>query len=757
VTDHSSSAAGLRTDVLGAPLIAAMASEITTLCQHGLVNIKVTTEGQLDAQVPLLERLSYDYCRAIKSQFQSPGSAVRRFLGDGLRGFNSSRDDLDYAFVSRLSFGPQSQAQSDTRDRHQEPASGEGYGNNWARQYADNMSDYAIYLLSLVNVAKKQRRRLRRLLILGTALFLITVLSVRLPVYLSWPNFLIRLGCALGAAFCAWLFAKERYINELDSSSFRRVLGREVSLLPERSALSLQLRAGSVRPVEPLEAEIFALALINPAALRQRISERYEPERRTLRQRVTAEIQIPGELIAPRESQDRPYNSSVEADEEVIKSDILRQREKFTGLGRIPFPVIIPPKGELNDDMVVLGTDGEHIPCFSYSEYLLIIASVLRMLLLKAYQLKDVDHLPVGGSNAERQALGCIMQRGNPSDKAIETAADRILSLERADGDDIGIRDLQALKVAAELVRKLSGRYAIAASVECTPEGRVLLEYRRKMVPVLELGTTKGGRFRWLFDWASILLGARPVDLTVPLENAPTCESFHLYVDCPEGLYLRKQQLVGLDEYMNRSNRQGNTIPPYYRLRRRLGQPYAHFYARFFPAPNEGEVLPEFRVSFWEVPPGSLFRAAVVSVSTALLVWLVGWVLARVRNPATDVPAVLLAFPAVAAAWLGFDEKRRRLLEGTLVSRVSLMLSASSALMASALFMLNDAHLPALHDRIPFPIDISFLGINEGSWGVLVFVSLINALSVGYLCLLRTSEYKHLTARPDPMGAVKER
>jgi hypothetical protein len=118
---------------------------------------------------------------------------------------------------------------------------------------------------------------------------------------------------------------------------------------------------------------------------------------------------------------------------------------------------------------------------------------------------------------------------------------------------------------------------------------------------------------------------------------------------------------------------------------------------------------------------------------------------------------VLLAFPAVAAAWLGFDEKRRRLLEGTLVSRVSLMLSASSALMASALFMLNDAHLPALHDRIPFPIDISFLGINEGSWGVLVFVSLINALSVGYLCLLRTSEYKHLTARPDPMGAVKER
>jgi len=509
-----------------------------------------------------------------------------------------------------------------------------------------------------------------------------------------------------------------------------------------------------VRPVEPLEAEIFALALTNPAVLRQRISERYEPERRTLWQRVTAEIQIPAELIAPPAG--AGDGSSMAPGAEQVKHDIFRRKEKFTGLGRIPFPVIIPSKGELNDEILVLGSDGERIPCFSYSEYLLIIASVLRMLLLKAYKL---DHLPGDGDEAERQALRCIMQRGIPADSDIKAAVDQLSNLPiTPNGDTAVIQDLQALKVAVELVRKLSGRYAIVASIECTPEGRMVLEYQRKMVPTLDLGMNKKGeRFRWLQDCGSILLGARPVDLTLPLENATTCQSFHLYVDCPEGLYLREQQVSGLDEYLNRDNRQMRTIPPYYRLRRRLGQPYAHFYARFFPEPKENETLPEFRVSFHEVPPGSLFRAAVVSISTALLVWLVGWVLARVRHPETDVPAVLLAFPAVAAAWLGFDEKRRRLLEGTLVSRCSLMLSAATALGASALFMLNRAHLPVLHDRIPFPLDVSFLGLNQASWGILAGVSLANSLGVGYLCLLRTWQFGRLASRSDPTSSVRER
>lgn len=736
--------------------VAEIAAEVVAICRFGFAYIDDMSHDMLTVQGSTVERLAREYSRAVKSRESGAAAEVKKLLSDGLRGFNEYRKDIDYEFVRRLTFGPigemnAEQAGSDSSKTQKTES------DAWAEPYRPYIADYVIYILGLINAAKKRRRTLRRLLCLGIILILVTFFGANLAGGITWVGRTLRVFTALGTIICAWLFTRYSYVRELALSSVHRTLGREVSPLPNRSALSLQLRAGIVRPVEPLEAEIFALAIIRPASLRQRISERYEPGRRTLWQEVTVEIQIPGELIQPEEALGSIDKVSGISQEELAESEVFNRRSKFAALGRIPFPVVIPPKGELNDEIVVQSGNDERLPCFSYSEYLLIVASVLRMLLLKSYQLDNVNLLPKKGSEAERKALACIMQRGIPSEQIVNEASDAILNLSRVEQDE-PIRDPEALKIAAELVRKLSGRYAIVASVECTPEGRMILEYRRKLVPVLELGLyQKGFRFRWLFDRFSILLGARPVDLTVPLENASSCQSFHIYIDCPEGLYLRSQQIDGLNEFLNRYDRQRSTIPPYYRLRRRLGQSYAHLYARAFPAPKAGEALPELRVSFWEVPPGSLFRAAVVSVSTALLIWLVGWVLARVPDPGTDIPAVILAFPAVAAAWLGFDEKRRRLLEGTLVSRLSLMLSAAFALSASGLFMLNKANLPVLHDPIPFPITITFLGINQGSWGVLVFISIVNALGVSYLCLLRTREFEYLAARPDPTSAVRER
>lgn len=760
MTNPSSFSAEAQAGTLNAARVARIASEIAVVCQSGIANIAITPQGTLAVAAPAVEDLARQYCRATKLRPRGSPAAVQKLLRDGLRGLDASRKDLDYAFIMRISFGPTSGAQAELEVENRADASGENpESDSWAEPYSQYIGDYAICLIGLVQSAKKRRQRIRWVLSFGAIFLPLTVFHLRPPAYPSWVSICIHLLSAIGIVVCAWLLTRYRYARDLRVSSVHKFLGREIVSPPNQGALSLQLRAGTVRPIGPLEAEIFALALINPAALRQRVSERYEPERRTLWQRVTVEVQIPGELIAPQVVMAHRTDRDVAADEKIIESEIQKRKSRFSELGRIPFPVIIPPKAELNDEIVVLGTGGDRVPCFSYPEYLLIIASVLRMLLLKAYRLDNVDHLPKVASNAERQALGCIMQRGSPPEAAIKGAVDAIRNLPRAQGAQTeGIRDLQAARIAAELVRKLSDRYAIVASLECTPEGRMVLEYQRKIVPTLELSVNeRGGRFRWLQDRLSIFLGARPVDLALPIENAPTCQSFHLYVDCPEGLYLRKQQLIGLDEYLSRNNRQASANPPYYRLRRRLGQPYAHLYARFFPTPNEGEVLPELRVSFWEVPPGSLFRAAIVSISTVILVWLVGWLLPRAQDPGTDVPAVLLAFPAVAAAWLGIDEKRRRLLEGTLASRISLTLSAISALAASSLFMLNGAHLPVLHDRIPFPIDVSFLGINQASWGILVCLTLINSLGIGYLCLLRTWEWGYLAARPDPMSSVRER
>ena len=745
-------------DVPDAGRVAQIAAEVAAVCRPGLANIEIDSKGGLVVQAPAIEHLAHEYCLITKSRHLGSAEEVQKLLHDGLNLFSWSRPAVEYKFIRMLSFGPAAYesrklADADLTIEESRRSTGEA----WAIHYPAYVTDYVIDLLTLVGLVKKRRRKLRLLLWSGGILLLLTIFDTPFFPGDPWTDLALRLLAGIGVVLCAWFYTKESYVRELKHSSVRRTLGREVEFLPPRSALALQLRAGTVRPVEPLEAEIFALAIIEPASLRQRISERYEPGRRTLWQQVNAAIQIPGQLIDPEGTIDGPDGPRGASEEEAVEKAVKDRKVTFQSLGQIPFPVVIPPKGYLNDELVILDSSGERLSCFSYSEYLLIVASVLRMLLLKAYNLHNADQLPRKSRDAERKALACIMQRGAPSMQEIEKAVESIVNLSIVTDENEPKCDSATLGIAGELVRKLSGRYAIVAPMECTPEGRMTFEYRRRIVPVLELGLNQNGiRLRWVLDRLSILLGARPVDLTVPLENAPTCQSFHVDIDCPEGLYLRNQQLPGIDEYLNRFDRQTATVPPYYRLRRRLGQPYAHLYARAFPAPREGEVLPEFKVSFWEVPPGSLFRAAVVAVSTALLVWLVGWVLPRASNPGTDVPAVILAFPAIAAAWLGFDEKRRRLLEGTLLSRLSLLLSATLALAASGLFMLNSAKLPLLHDSIPFPITVSFLGIHEASWGILVCLSLINSLTIGYVCLLRTWEFRYLAARPDPMSSVRE-
>jgi hypothetical protein len=575
---------------------------------------------------------------------------------------------------------------------------------------------------------------------------------------------LVRAILAATAIACAFIYARARNIRSLQASSKSRQLGPDVDFLPKGTAYSLQRRAGLDIPLTRLEAEVFALAITSPSILRSRVVESYQPEQRTLRQKVTVDIQIPGRIL-----------SSIEQSEPSLDRRL-----------RIPFPVVVLPKGELNDNLKVRGADDSLVPSFSYREYLALVAGVLRMLLLKAYSIEhnasavtplaapplDTSRLPLEAIKAERIALQAVMQRGAHRRRrvnrqkdivlegTIESAVDGILSLggQSANGDsESHAPSMMVLKLAAELVRKLSNHYAVVADAECNSAGRMLLSYERMVVPELEIAAfRRGQRARWLKGWLELMLGSRPVDLLLELDNAPTCQSYHLVTACPEGLYLREQELEGIDEYFSGHGRRQTLVPPYYRVRQRLGQPHAHFYARFFPTPKviDGvrEPLPDLKLSFYETPPGSQFRASVVSLSSFILIWIVGYALSRSakldHDIGTDAPTILLAFPAIIAAWLGFDNPARRLLEGTLGARISLIGSALAAILASGLFVIYRANVPILHGTFhPFPIYITFLGIQETSWAWLAAFSLINTAIATYAWLVRTWEFKYLASR----------
>ncbi|HEX5495912.1 MAG TPA: hypothetical protein VFX70_15190 [Mycobacteriales bacterium] len=466
--------------------------------------------------------------------------------------------------------------------------------------------------------------------------------------------------------------------------------------------------AGSTKSIGAAQAKLFLLGVLNPADIRQRIVETYEPDHRTLRQRVSIDAQIPRHFLG-RQQADVFY-----------------------------FPLLIPIKGNLLDNLDVYGADGASLPQLSYREYLQVAARTLRDILASGFGPPHSFPLSDDALHAEYRALVGMIQRRLPGpaptapDPADPAGWEGIEELAATDADQRSQRD-----IAAAFARKLTSHYAIVVLVRPDRTGRFVIRYEQTLIPDMDLSRKR--------DMLTLALGTRPIKLTIDLGNASTCQSYHLRVAGTDGLYLGRQELSGCEATLRRTA-PGAPTRPHIRFRKRLGQPHAHFYARFFPVPAPGE-SPLVRFSYYEVPPGSVVRAAVSVVACLLLVWTVG-IIESVGgpDPGTDAPAFLLAFPAVAAAWLGFESPSRRLLEGTMASRASLAGTTFLSIAASALFM---AH-KALGDKVVWsdlPRHFTVLGATDMSWAVLILLALVNASAVCYCYVNRLFLFTRLAAR----------
>jgi hypothetical protein len=487
------------------------------------------------------------------------------------------------------------------------------------------------------------------------------------------------------------------------------------------------------------------------------VTERYEPSQRTLAKRVTIDARLPASIT--RQISTGDGNQSV-----------------------VLFPVAVLPKGEMVDNLRVLSADGAEVPILSYAECLQLTAKVIRTLLAIGYQRTAGLDNEQQAKEAEQSALHGITRRASdhrdPSHRDNPVLWDysgrdalKRLAAELKGRNQAGSNPA-AVYMAASLAESLTSHYPVVASLPCPPDGRLVVTYERLITPSLHLARRSDGVLNWVKARLRFLLGARPVDITVSLDNAWTAQSYHLFVDGQEGVFVGEQKSQALLGYFNahwrrlvkkRSHSSPITEeeappPPYYRFRRRAGQRYAHFYSRFFPRPVEslegGNRAPSVRFLFYEVPPGSMFKSVLSAVAAALLIWLIGFVVSRETDIGTDVPAFLLVVPALVAAWFGLERIPSRLLEGTLASRLSLIVTVLASICASGLYMLFKADLPYFRSEIPQGLDV--LGISSLAWGVVTLVIILNAVTITYMYLARAWEFAHLATRPDPYESVRE-
>ncbi|MGH3694904.1 MAG: hypothetical protein ACRDRX_13115 [Pseudonocardiaceae bacterium] len=464
--------------------------------------------------------------------------------------------------------------------------------------------------------------------------------------------------------------------------------------VPPENVFWLKRRAGSsLFAMDKAALKIFALAVAKPTEVRQRVVDTYVPERRTVHQRVSIECQIPKDYL--------------------LEHEHLVTGEKQRGSPPvIYFPLLMPRKGKLQDEFNVFNGDGSAVSVLAYREYLQLVACTVRALLLASFGKERYSELPKEVRDAERNCLLEIMKRRDPGARVPslqpESDLDRLSTANLSD-----VVDGATFEIVRSFVRKLTNNYGIVAIVRPESNGRFLVKYEQILIPNMKLSKPASGLPGKSVGWLRVALGARPVDLTIGIENACTCQSYHLRVAGTDGLYLMRQVPLDYAKTIATTARGAPTLP-HLRFRRRLGQPHGHFYARYFPE-SQGDEQPRIRFKFGEIPPGSLLRAAIAAAASLVLVWLVGVVNSDWADPGTDAPAFLLAFPAIAATWLGFESLSRRLLEGTLRARFSLMVTAGQSIAATGLFMAHKAYGQSLN-WWKLPANMHVFWVQDLSW-----------------------------------------
>ncbi|WP_370963386.1 hypothetical protein [Amycolatopsis sp. cg9] len=477
----------------------------------------------------------------------------------------------------------------------------------------------------------------------------------------------------------------------------------------------------------------FAWSLLTPAAVRRRVTDEYTPDHRTLHKSVSMEFSFDRRF--------HPWSTPGTGNGHLTPR----------GEGAL-VAITLPKKGQLYDHFSVTDAAGKPIPRLLQLEYRLLVAKTLRALLRAAFAGAE---LTADCRRAERDALEEIVRFGLPEQGPDETdrefrirqddhldhrrrVLERIGGLELPDGGDP-----RFLRLAVELVSKLSLNYAVVVAVPGQGE-RYVVKYDYTLIPDLELGKLTGRR--GLRSRLHFLLGTRPVFLSVSARNAAYCQSYHLTINASSNLYVGDFDISAITDHVDAEGTAG--ARPRWRVRGRRGQHYFHLHTRCLKVLGKQGDPDQLRVKvkFFEVPPGSLGHAGIAALACLAILAAVAWTVTGapgVDAVDTEIAAFLLAFPGLAAAWLGFETRSAHLFEGTLTARLSSAATFLLSLTSSVLLLLTTSHVVSGHR-----VRLFVFGAADWLWSLLVGCALLHAAAICAFWWQRATFYRRLAVRP---------
>jgi hypothetical protein len=465
----------------------------------------------------------------------------------------------------------------------------------------------------------------------------------------------------------------------------------------------------------------FIELITNPAEFRSRVAETIDLEGRGIHQRVSVEFVL-------------PIDDS--------------KSEHFL------LPILQPVKGDLVDNFRLMDGTGASLTNLSYQETVELAAIGLRVLLIAATR-KPHDQWATKTRSAELIMLGLIARRGPSDIQAVNaTIRSALRLLERRPGRD-------AKELITAYLRSLSVSYPIVAVVpkSLVVLNRVLLRYEQTVIPSSQTAGWSG-KLR-------VGSGVRPSQVTIPVDLAMTAASYHLRINGPAEMYVVEQILRCADcrarlRRAQSENQQASCVhargdgtpgDAHFHLRGRFGQNFTHLYMRGYASQAHKELRLEILVRFNETPPGSRAAATATALTAAILIWVIGHLTTRsdvISN--SDLPAILLALPAVAASWFGLAAASEALVGSSLHARLSLILSGVLSVASVVAYLLQDAstkdtagRLLTTHGRL------EFAGVTNPVWIGLLAAAFLSLAYISWHLLAHIRSYMQLIRRSDPL------
>jgi hypothetical protein len=438
-------------------------------------------------------------------------------------------------------------------------------------------------------------------------------------------------------------------------------------------------------------------------------------------------------------------------------------------------PVLVPRKGDLIDQLEITRSDGRAAVSLSYEQSLRVISLGLRYLLVAALTEPGHEHPDFDNANfrkAELILLRLIARRG-PVDrqgdewKGVKRIVDdtlrflgELFPLHESDGSAGATqgeqankqRRTEALGHLRDYVLKLVQGYPIIVSLPNDQQPRRRLQFERTIVPA----PRKTARLR-------LWLGLRPDRVEIPINLGFETESYHLEVVGPSEHYVHEQFIgCGKCNYRLGSNWRGVQIVGsschhapigvddrcYIRVRRRQGQCYAHVYMRGFATSRLDDSEMVMKARFAEAPPGVEERALLSAVAASIVFGVTGYILSRYHKfpLPSDVPALFLAVPGVAATWFGFSSDADTVLRSSLTARISLLTTGLLSVAGVSCYLLQDFLGWKAGPRW------GLFGIHEWIWLGILILSLANCGVIFYTSAVRMAHFVWLSSRAQPQS-----